>query len=181
LDYSRPPCKGLERDGIAWSLRTRYPVPTATVNQHRSGTPLLIRFNSLTYRRKFRLGWGPDRRRSGPHRLVDFPVCKMLARFRSGSHLGAVSHSEGPLFISVPMPASATRASKLQAQRGCREMADPRHSAISSEVTWQGYFAPIGMDPRRSGYVNWGEGLPLTERGYGLVGHSPNTQSAQWG
>src|SRR5205823_9517108 len=42
------------------------------VNQHRSGTPLLIRFNSLTYGRKFRLGWGRDRRRSGPHRLIDF-------------------------------------------------------------------------------------------------------------
>jgi len=38
-----------------------------SVNQHRSGTPSRIGLNSLIHWRRFCFGWGPDRRRSGPH------------------------------------------------------------------------------------------------------------------
>src|SRR5271166_4747642 len=65
-----------------------------TVNGHRSGTPLLTRFNALIYQPKFRSGWGPDRRRSGPHPHIDFrSKFKAIAQFRPGSHFGADSQT----------------------------------------------------------------------------------------
>jgi hypothetical protein len=42
------------------------PVLESYVNQLRSATPHPTTLNILTYKQRFRSGWGPDRRKSGP-------------------------------------------------------------------------------------------------------------------
>ena len=55
------------------------------VSQHQSGPSCRSSLNTLIYRRKYRSGRGPERRRSGPHRYVDFRSCdNTLAQFRLG-------------------------------------------------------------------------------------------------
>ena len=95
LEASQP-CGTRYRFGLGCQVPPSL-VSMMVVNRHRSGTPLLTRFNALIYKPKFRSGWGPDRRRSGPYPHIDFrSKFKAIAQFRPGSHFGADSHLEDP-------------------------------------------------------------------------------------
>jgi transposase len=67
------------RYGIAWRAMPNDFPPWAAVyqhvNQHATGTPLHNPANSLMKNENLCSGWGPDRRRSGPHLKGRLHLC----------------------------------------------------------------------------------------------------------
>jgi hypothetical protein len=104
------------------------------VNQHRSGTPLLIRFNSLIHRRKSWLGWGHDRRRSGPHHVADFcsfPKCWL-------------GFDRGPTWALIHRCVA-----ELHRSRTLRRIGDPADSGCEVHQTTTAHI------PARRQHVGW--------------------------